>query len=75
MKQNNINSDHLIEILQVDEANVPESGHVELASDHDDAVTQYTMKSIGSCHDPNFLFLLLKNYARGKHSGVIEQVV
>ena len=76
MKNNNITTDHLIEILQVDEDNLPDTLGVEVpAGEHDDIVTQYTMKSIGSCQDTNFLFLLLKNFARGKHSSIIDEVV
>ena len=75
MKNNNINADHLIEILKVDGNELPENSNLELALDHDDIVTQYTKNSIGSCQDPTFLFLLLKNFARGKHSNMIDQVV
>ena len=83
MKNNNINADHLIEILQVDEKEQSESGPpavldataLEEPTAHDDIVSQYTKVSIGSCQDPNFLFLLLKNFARGKHSTIIDQVI
>ena len=49
MKNNNINADHLIEILKVDGNELPENFPVELALEHDDIVTQYTKNSIGSC--------------------------
>ena len=41
----------------------------------DDIVSRYTLQSIGTCQDPKFLFLLLKNFARGKHSAIIEETV
>ena len=57
MKNNNINADHLIEILQVDEKEQSENGLPAAALDgdlleptaHDDIVSQYTKVSIGSC--------------------------
>ena len=30
----------------------------------DDIVSRYTLQSIGTCQDPKFLFLLLKNFER-----------
>ena len=41
----------------------------------DDIVSRYTLQSIDTCQDPKFLFLLLKNFARGKHSAIIEETV
>ena len=49
MKNNNINAEHLIEILRVDGNELPDNSNIELAVEHDDIVTQYTKNSIGSC--------------------------
>jgi hypothetical protein len=44
-------------------------------NEHDDIVSQYTLQSISHCQDPSFLFLLLKNFSRGKHSSIVDQAV
>ena len=39
MKNNNINAEHLIEILKVDGSELPENSNLDLALEHDDIVT------------------------------------
>ena len=56
-------------------ASAQSSDRNQLNFENTDIVSQYTLQSIDQCQDPRFLFLLLKNFARGKHSGIIEQTI
>ena len=86
LKNNNINTDHLIEILNMEECPSDEGG-AQLSKDskgqeqdtkskhENEVVSQYTTQSISKMQDPNFLFLLMKNFSRGENADVIENIL
>ena len=63
MKKNNVNLDHLVEMIKYNGAEC------------DEVVSHYTKQSIGNCQDKNFLMLLLKNFTRGPYQDVIENAL